>query len=355
MEEAELGRDALRKVAGAIFLVIIAVLFYLSMVRFASQLVVATDESSLWINDLESGSYYPNTLRILSFLDPFSSDYRYLLTKNVMITDLPQARATLAGALKNSPADPKLWLLSAWIEGRSGHFEQAMKNFDKAILLDPSRPDSYAQQGVFITAMLPYLDPEKKPFHHSLAEENILLAGKLDRRILSEPHVALALSSIYWEKGENAKALRVIRNITDIDSLDLTSLMRKWALQFDLGDAKGPVADWNRLFIPGSGIGADINLLEKEIRKQSAPNFRYSLAETLRYRGDKKGAMKELSALLALKANVPDYRLALASLYEETGDRTAALKAYEDVLRLSPSNEQAKRKVIEHYKSSQPS
>ena len=326
------------------------------MARFASQLLITTDESSLWISDLESGSRFgPETLRILSFLDPFSADYRYLLAKKVMATDLPQAQAVLAGALKNSPADPKLWILSAWMEGRDGQSNQAMKNFDKAIHLDPSRPDSYAQQGVFIIGMLPYLESGKKPFHLSLAEENFLLAGKLDRRILSEPHVALALSSIYWEKGENAKALRVIGNITDVDSLDLASLLRKWSLQFDLGDARGPVADWNRLFIPGSGIASNIDLLEKEIRKQFAPDFRYFLAEILRYRGDKEGAMKELGSLLSLRANVPDYLLALALLYEETGDRAAALKAYEDVLRLSPSNEQAKRKVIEYYKSSQPS
>ena len=98
-----------------------------------------------------------------------------------------------------------------------------------------------------------------------------------------------------------------------------------------------------------------MDLLEKEIRKQEAPDFRYLVAQILRYRGDKEGALKELLALTALKAHVPDYRLALAMLYEETGDRTAALKAYEEILELSPSNEQAKRKVIEYYKSSRPS
>lgn len=345
-----------RKVAGVFLLAVIAVLFYLSAARFASQLVITTDESSLWINDLESAARSrPGTLRVLSAMDPFSADYRYLLAKKAMAGDLSQARAAIAGAIRNSPADPKLWVLSAWMEARGGRHDRAMKNFERAISLDPSRPDSYAQQGVFLAGMAPYAAPEKRSFLLSLAEENIQFAGKLDRRILSEPHTALALSSIYREKGEYTKALRMIRNITGIDSLDLASLMRKWSLQFDLGDARGPVADWNRLFTPGCGIASNMDLLEKEIRKQEAPDFRYLVAQILRYRGDKEGALKELLALTALKAHVPDYRLALAMLYEETGDRTAALKTYEHVLELSPSNEQAKRKVIEYYKSSRPS
>lgn len=348
-----MGRDAVRRIAGAVFLAIIAGLFYLSMTRFASQLVISTDESSLWINDLESRSgSSPRTLRLLATLDPYSADYPYLLAKKRMPTDLPQARTALAGALQNSPADPKLWVLSAWMEGRAGHFEQAMKNFDKAILLDPSRPDSYAEQGVFIADMLPHLDPGKKLLHLSLAEENILVAAKLDRRILTEPHVALALALIHRQKGENTQALRTLRNITGIDELDLHSLMRKWSLQFDLGDSRGPANDWRRLFTPGSGIATDIALLEKEIRNQSAPDFRYFLAQVLKYRGDKEGAMKELTTLTTLRPHVPDYHLALALLYEETGNRPAALKTYEHVLELSPSNEEAKRKVIEYYRSS---
>ena len=343
------------KIAGIFFLAIIAILFFFSMTRFASQLMLTTDESSLWINDLESAGSRPGTLRFLSALDPFSADYRYLLARKTMAADPSQAQSALAGALKNSPADPKLWVLSAWMEGQSGHFDKVMKNFDRAILLDPSRPDSYAEQGVFIAGMLPHLDPGKRLLHLSLAEENILVAAKLDRRILSEPHVALALSYIYRQKGENTQALRTLRNITGIDQLDLLSLMRKWSLQFDLGDSRGPATDWSRLFIPGSGIAADIALLEKEIRKQSAPDFRYFLAQVLRSRGDKEGAMKELTALTALRPHIPDYHLALATLYEETGNRPAALKTYEHVLELSPSNEQAKRRVIEHYKSPQPS
>lgn len=346
---------AFRKAAGLFSLFIIATLFYFSIVRFASQLVITTDESSLWISDLESGSKLnPNMLRTLAALDPFSADYRYLLARRAMATDMPQARAALNSALRVSLTDPKLWVLSAWMEGRSGRFAEALKNFENSILLDPWRPDSYAQQGVFIIGMFPFLETAERPFYLTRAEENILFAKKLDPRTTTEPSVALALSFIYREKGENAMALNTIRKITDIDGADLAFLMRKWTLQFELGDAKEAVADWNRLFIPNSYLTANLDSLEKEIRKQKIPDFRYFLAEILRWKGDKQGALSELIALTSLKALVPEYRLALASLYEETGDGQAALKAYEEVLEMSPSNEPAKRKIIEYYKAIQP-
>lgn len=344
---------AFRKAAGLFSLFIIAALFYFSVVRFASQLIITTDESSLWISDLESGSKLnPNTLQSLVALDPFSADYRYLLAKRAMATDIPQARAALNSALRVSPTDPKLWVLAAWIEGRSGRFAEGMKNFEKSILLDPWRPDSYAQQGIFITGMPSFLDASKRSSYLRLAEEDILFAKKLDPRITTEPSVALALSSIYREKGEYAKALNSIQKITDIEGVDLSFLIHKWALQFDLGDEKGAVADWNRLFIPNSYLTANLNSLEREIRKQKGADFRYFLAEILRWKGDKQNALSELVTLNSLKAHVPEYRLALASLYEETGDLSAALKAYEEALKISPSNEPAKRKVIEYYKSS---
>lgn len=343
---------AFRKAAGLFSLFIIAALFYFSVVRFASQLIITTDESSLWISDLESGSKLnPSMLRSLAALDPFSADYRYLLAKRAMATDLPQARAALNSALRVSPTDPKLWVLAAWIEDRSGRFAEAMKNFENSILLDPWRPESYAQQGVFITGMLPFLETAERSFYLTRAEENILFAKKLDPRTTTEPSVALALSSIYREKGEYAKALDLIRKITDIDPTDLSFLIHKWTLQFELGDAKEAVADWNRLFIPNSYLAANLDSLEREIRKQNTPDFKYFLAEILRWKGDRQKALSELVALTSLKAHVAEYRLALASLYEETGNRTAALKVYEEVLEMSPSNEPAKRKIIEYYKS----
>lgn len=342
-----------RKAAGSALLLIIAALFYFSVVRFASQIVITTDESSLWISDLESSSKMNlNTIQLLAILDPFSADYRYLIAKRAMTTDIPQACVALKSAVRVSPADPKLWVLAAWMESRNGQFAEAMKNFEKSILLDPWRPDSYAQKGVFIAGMFPFLDPGKKSLYLTRAEENILLAKKLDPHIITGPTVALALSSIYREMGESAKALNIIGKMTDIGGVDLNFLIHKWTLQFDLGDERGAVADWNRLFIPNSYLAANLNSLEREVRKQKVPDFRYFLAEILRWKGDKQGALLELIALTSLKPHVPEYRLALASLYEETGDSSAALKAYEEVLKMSPSNEPAKRKVIEYYKSS---
>ncbi len=89
--------------------------------------------------------------------------------------------------------------------------------------------------------------------------------------------------------------------------------------------------------------------LEASIRSYTLPEFAYFLSQVHIAQGNYGAAVKDLTSLVSVKTGTPEYKLALASVYEHMGNQKEALRLYEETLRLSPANQEAKRKVMEYY------
>ncbi|MCX5811373.1 MAG: tetratricopeptide repeat protein [Proteobacteria bacterium] len=326
-------------------------LLYLSSIRLISAILIPIDFSSLWINKTFTSPFNIQhaTLKILSKLDPFNADYKHILAWNLWSVDLSKADKAIKSAINRSVIDPKSWIFLGWIKGREGFITEGYKDFDRAVMLNPKRPDSLAQQGLYVYQMLPLIDKSVKPLFQVLAELNLRVAMELDPVFARYPPYAFALAMIYQEKGDSSAASSVLRNINTDGPTDWQLTIRNMVLYLQLNRYLTAIAQWETSFNPDKLTPAQINLIEKELNKYNIPDLRYFLARIYLHQGKTDVALGELKSLVALRGNVVEYRLALGDMYEKAGNRKDALIQYEKAVELSPANQQAKKKVIEYY------
>lgn len=326
-------------------------LIYLSAVRCVSQFIVATDTSSLWETagrPLSATS--PAPLKALAFLDPFNPDYPYLMAERFAAEQPGEALRLNEKAISLSALSPRYRIQKGWLEAARGNLPEAFQSFEKAIFLDPKYADAYAQQGLFLFQASSYTDPQTRLFSFTMAEQSLSLAAKYDPSLLSNPAVAFALASILNERGELDKARAILRKADGPITSDLALLLRKWALQFRLGDTKRPVSQWAALFSAGKLSEDQLTTLAAEMAGYDVPDFTYFISQIHIRKGDTLAALEELTSLTSQRPYVAEYRLALGDVYEKLGQPKEALAQYEKALELSPSNQYAKAKAMEYYK-----
>ncbi len=326
-------------------------LIYLSAVRCVSQFIVATDTSSLWeASGRPDPAGSPAPLKALAFLDPLNPDYPYLMADRFAAEHSGAALRLNEKAISLSPLSPRYRIQKGWMEAARGNLPEACQSFEKAIFLDPKYADAYAQQGLFLFQASPYVDPQTRPFYFTMAEQSLSLAAKYDPSLLSNPAVAFALASILNDRGGPDKARAVLRKADEAATLDLGLLVRKWALQFRLGDTKRPVSQWAALFSAGKLSEDQLTTLAAEMAGYDVPDFTYFMSQIHIRKGDTPAALEELTSLTSQRPYVAEYRLALGDVYEKLGKPGEALAQYEKALELSPSNQYAKTKAMEYYK-----
>jgi tetratricopeptide (TPR) repeat protein len=328
-------------------------LIYLSSVRLVSQFIVPTDSSSLWTTP-SPALYYsaetlPHVLQRLSMLDPLSFGYRILLARSLMAADNPKAAEAIRGAIRVSVVDPEGWVLSGTLQGREGRIEQGVTAFEKAASLDPGRPATFLEEGLYLFDVLPFIPEEKRPLYRSLAELDLDLSLKLAPALAASPHLCLAMAFLLAEKGDKGGAVSYLKRVSLASPINWPLGVRKLALCFVLGERVDALFTWKRILPPKDLSTAQLALIETELQKYSIPEFAYFLADIHVLQGKLDVAQKELTSLVSFQPNVPDYRLALGNVYDKLGRYREAHLSYAKVLELSPSNQEAKRKVIEYY------
>ena len=190
-------------------------LLYLSGVRLVSQLILPTDSSSLWATPSldacprsEAPSFVP---RILSLLDPLSSDYKTLLARTLVGQNDPDANAAIRGAVKVSAVDPEGWVLSGRLSGKQGEVDRGFAAFEKALFLNPARPSTYLEAGLCLCDALPPFPADRRALYRGLAEFNLHLSLNLDPALAANPRLCLAAASILAEKGDAGRAVFWLR------------------------------------------------------------------------------------------------------------------------------------------------
>lgn len=332
-------------------IVILLPLLYTAAVRLVGQIIVPTDTSSLRETaHAPAAKASPRTLRLLAALDPLNSDYPYLLAEGLGASDPAGAGRLNRSAIDRAPLSPRYWIQNGWIKARGGNLSQAYRSFEQAIWLDPRDAAAYAQQGLFLFQSAPFVDPQKGAVYRMTAQQSLELAGRYDPTLLQNPAVAFVLASIHYEKGETDKARMILRKADDAPVTHLPFLVRKWALHFQLGDTKKPLAQWTMVFHGNKLSPGQLARLVTEMKRYSVPDFAYFTGQIHLQAGETELARDELASLVVLRPNVADYRLALGDVYERLGKRADALVQYEKAVELAPSNQYARSKMIEYYK-----
>lgn len=325
---------------------------YLSGLRFVAQFIVPTDISSLWETSAQRPLEASHlALSTLACLDPLAPDYPYLMASQYSGENPAKALILSGKAIARSVLSPRHWVQAGWLNAQNGNFREAFLSFEKAIFLDPGDVDAYVQKGLFLFfQVLPNVDPQKKTATIVMIEQSLSLAVQYDSSLLRSPRVSFALASVYYEKGDQDKARMIVQNADDVAISDLGFLVRKWALHFRLGDTKRPVSQWDHLFREGKLSSAEMTTLADEMAKYNIPDFHYFIAQIHLQKGETEKALHKLSSCVSERPNVIEYRLSLGDVYEKLGRPGDALAQYEKALALSPTNEYAKSKIIEHYK-----
>ena len=334
----------------SIFLVL--PLIYLSLVRLVSQFMVPTDISSLWETSPEpSRASSPPVLAVFARLDPFTPDYPYLMAVRLADENPVEALRLNKRAISLSVLSPRYWIQHGLLETQQGNFREGFISFEKALFVDPMDVDAHVQKGLFLFFQaIPNLAPEKKGTYLAMAEESLSLAVRYDPLLVSSPTVAFALASVYSEKGQVDEAREILRKADDAAVPDPRLLVRKWALQLQLGDTQRPLMQWERLFRDGKLTPTQLASLTEEMAKYSIPDFRFFEAQIHLQEGEVEAALRKLSFCVSERPNVAEYRLGLGDVYEKLGKHENALEQYEKALVLSPANQRAKSKMIEYYK-----
>ena len=367
-----------------ILTIILLPLLYLSAVRFVTQFIVSTDNSSLFSTTLSnvlskpqvldlSGSERPGVQRLtdvksnrvavrnpesairnpklstLLILDPINADYCYLAARELIEKDMNSAERLAGQAIKYSMVDPKNWLLQGWIEGKEGSMEKATMAFGRAVMLDPKRADSLAQQGMFLFQVWANADAQKKRLYHNLALLSMSAAVESDKSLYRNADLNTALASLYYAEGSLSNALGTLTLIPDDDFVGWPLTIKRLALLFDLKNGAKALAIWRAQFNSRKLSAEELTMLESEIREYDLPDFAYFLAKIHVAQGKYDVARKELIDLVSRKGETAEYKVALASVHEHMANNGEASRLYEEALRLSPANQEAKKKVMEYY------
>ena len=115
------------------------------------------------------------------------------------------------------------------------------------------------------------------------------------------------------------------------------------ALFFELGEGVKAMSIWRNRFNPKELTAQELESLGSEIGKYKVPEFAYFLAQIHMAQGKYDQALKELTNLVSKKSEVAEYKVALASAHERLGNHGEASRLYEEALRLSPANQEAKK------------
>jgi tetratricopeptide (TPR) repeat protein len=347
--------------------IILLPLLYMSIARFAGQFMVSTDNSSLFRTDLtnalfnpvipdltkdpasSASSKFPSIFATVLSLDPFNGDYWYLAALDTIKTDVQTAENQIQHAIGASMIDPKNWVLRGWIEGKRGFIDQGRQFLDTAIMLSPMRASSHAQQGIYLYQMWLNADASKKDLYEMPATLSLIKALELDKNLYLNPYVNTALAELYMTDKSQPYATSVLTVIPNDQFIGWPMTIKRLALFFELRDAVKALTMWRKQFNPKKLSPEDLQVIEAEIGKYRAPELAYPLAQIHVAQGKFSEALKELTSLVSARAESAEYKIALASVHEHMGNRAVAGRLYEEALRLSPANQEAKGKVIEYY------
>ena len=342
-------------------------LLYLSGVRFVSQCLISTDKSTIFKTRFDEVLSTPQAFAlngtctpslpasrfplpaILAF-DPFNPDYRYLLARECLSEGkFNRAEDISLVSTKLSVLDPKSWLLLGWAEGLKNRTEQGYTAFNRAMMLDPKRPESFAQQGLYLHQVWLNAAPEGKALYRTLALMSLRSALEMDGSLYHNPDVNTAVASLYYSLGQPGYSIGVLTKVPDNTSMNLPLVIQRAALFFELGEGVKAISLWKTQFNPKTLSPRQRAFAESEIRRYQVPELAYFLAQIHVFEGKYDQALKELSDLVAKKGNSAEYKVALAAAYEHTGSTKEASRLYEEALNLSPTNQEAKKKVMEYY------
>lgn len=341
-----------------IFLTIMLIpLIYLSSVRFVSQLFFFTGKRTLYENEnvfrppsSQTLSAKRNILSFLVYLDPLYPEYHYLLARQVFFQDIKRAEDLTIKTLRLSPIDPEYWTFYGWIKTTEGQLQEGYKAFLKAIELNPGRPGSYIQQALFLNYILPLMDANGRSLYKVIIDLDLQIARNLDIKFfLQNPYVYLVAAANAAYSNDRKTALEWLNRIPDSFLTDWQFILQVWALYFQLGSSYRPIAHFSQLLNNNKLTIEQLNYIEREIKtRYKASGFRYILAQIYIFKGDIEQAEKELIALNS-QQNFAEYKILLASIYEKQGRFQEAFRLYQQAMELSPSNQIAKKKVIEYY------
>ena len=347
---------------------------YLACVRLVSQFIISTDSSTLFETVMSRvlsapQIFLPHTepcsakvprlgynirssrIRPLASADPLNSDYRYLLAWfSILYGDQVSASSACGEAILLSAADPKAMLLRGWIEGRRNDHEKAYAAFDRAVMLDPRRAESLAQQGVYLHSVALLAKEPTKTLYHTLALLSIHNALNVNPLLYQDPHVNTALASLQKSFGQPGYAMAVLSRIRRDASFSWPTLIQRAALLFELGEDVKAISLWKSQFDSQETTPNDQAMIETEIKRYNTPELAYFLAQIYIRRGQFALAASQLKDLISKKNSV-EYGIALASVQERMGNRSDAIRLYEEALRLAPANQEAKRRVMELYRN----
>jgi tetratricopeptide (TPR) repeat protein len=192
-------------------------------------------------------------------------------------------------------------------------------------------------------------ETSKKALFETPATLSLIKALELDKNLYLDPHLNTALAELYLADRSPQYASGVLTIIPDERFAGWPLTIRRVALFFELREGVKALAIWRTHFNPRKMSPDDLRSIEAEIGKYQAPEMAYLLSQVHIAEGRYNDALKELTGLVARKGESAEYRVALASVHERMGDRAEARRLYEEALRLSPANQEAKRKVIEYY------
>jgi|SRR5271157_2962 len=328
-------------------------LVYLSGVRLFSQIIIPTDSSSLWPTPSPTVYYRPevltSVLKHLLILNPLSTDYQTLLARSFVEKNDPNANNSIHRTIYSSVANPGGWVLLGTLLGSRGRFDEGFAMFERALLLNPSRPETYRDAGLYLYDALPLVALDRRSLYRNLAELNLNLSLNLDPSLSVDPHLCLAMASIMAERTDTGRAVFWLKRTVLRRPVEWSFAVRKMALCFYLGEGVEAIASWKQVFVPGEISEMQIRLIETEIKKYMIPDFRYFLAELYVTQNKPEAAEKELVSLVGIRPNVPEYRIALGNVYERLHRSPEARLCYEKALQLSPANQEAKKKLVEYY------
>ncbi len=329
-------------------------LIYFSGVRLFSQFIIPTDFSSLWATPSPATYYRPETLpsvlKRLSLLDPLSSEYKILLARSLIITNNPNITDKAIGrAINVAVVNPEGWVLSGMFQGKQGRIKSGAATFEKAVSLNPGRPATYLERGLYLFDALPSVPADLRPLYRNLAELSLNLSLNLDPALIANPRLCLAMAEVAAEKGDRSKAISYLKRVALEPPVDWPFAIKKLALCFSLGENVEAISTWKKIFVLETLSLSQIGLIETEIKKYSTSDFGYFLAQLHVAAGKSDLAQKELTSLVSLRPHVAEYRIALGDLFETLNRRQEARLCYEKALELSPANQEAKKKVIAYY------
>jgi tetratricopeptide (TPR) repeat protein len=332
-------------------------LVYFSTVRLFSQFVIPTDRSSLWATPSPATRYsadrLPLVVELLSRFDPLGTEYRKTLTRGDETADDPGSETVVRDSIWLSAIDPENWVLWGALKTRQGLFEDGLASFEKAVSLDPGRAATYSEAGLRLLGVA-LCSPEKKSTYKDLAELDLAMAIALDSSLLNDPQLAMAMATIAAGKGDKEQAISYLKRVTLLPPFDWAFAIRKLALSFSLDEPMEALRSWRKMLFVRSLSQEEKSFVETELKKYPVADFAYFLADLNVLEGKLESARRSLSALVAVRPGIADYRLALGTVYEKIGNYREAGICYEKALELSPANQEAKKKVIEHFSGQKP-